>query len=139
MNKVIYFIIGLGILLFIGYKYFNLDENEPFQQSLKDKDINAAEVAVRDAVSTQLQAQAKGFFYEHNNYFVSKSDNLCTALQANFDTFKKIINNPVECSAEVHSFTARIKSGSKYYCSDTSGFHTTSLVEPGYIAGVRCK
>lgn len=140
MNKPIAFIIGILILAFIGYKYFELDKNAAFQKSIQDKDINSAEVAARDAVATQLQTQAKQFFHEHNNYFISTSNNLCTSIQSKFDTLKKVIANPVECVAEVHTFTARIKTGAgKYYCADSSGFYTTTLDEAGYMEGVRCK
>ncbi len=140
MNKTVAFIIGVLILLFIGYKYFKLDENPAFQKSVKDKDYDSAETVVKDAVSTQLQSQAKKFFYDHNNYFVSKSNNICTSLQSKFDTLHKIIDNPVECIAKVHTFTARIKTATnKYYCADGTGFYTTALDEEGYTSGVRCK
>ncbi len=140
MKKIIFFIIGIAILIFIGYKYFELDKNTTFQKSLKEKNIDSTEIIVRDAVSAQLQTEAKKFFYEHNNYFISKSNNICTSIQSNFDTFKKIIDNPVECIAEVHTFTARIKtSNSKYYCADSSGFSTIDFDEKGYKAGVSCK
>ncbi len=140
MNKTVAFIIGLLILLFIGYKYFHLDQNVAFQKSVKDQDINSAQKIVEEAVSTKLQAEAKKFFYEHNNYFVSQSNNICTGLQAKFDVIKKVVTNPVECTAQVHTFTARIKSGGgNYYCADASGFHTTPIDEKGYKAGIACK
>lgn len=140
MNKTLAFIIGVIILLFIGYKYFELDKNADFQKSVKEQNTDAAEKIVQEAVSTKLQAETKKFFYEHNNYFVSKSNNVCTDLQSKFDAIKKVVKNPVECVAEVHTFTARIKTGTdKYYCADISGFHTTPRDEPGYKAGLSCK
>ncbi len=140
MNKTIAFVIGVLILLFIGYKYFQLDKNADFQKSIKNQDINAAEVAVKDAISNQLQTAAKKFFYEHNNYFISQSNNICTSLQSKFDVLKKIIDNPVECVANVHTFTARIKTGAgTYYCADSHGFSTTALDESGYKPGISCK
>ncbi len=140
MKKVIFFIIGLGILVYIGYRYFELDKNMAFQKSLDNKDINTAEVVVRDAVANQLQKEAKQFFYEHNNYFISKSNNICTSIQSHFDALQKIIANPVECVAEIHTFTARIKTAKgTYYCADSSGFSTILAEEQGYEAGVKCK
>lgn len=140
MNKTIAFVIGIIILLFLGYKYFELDKNAAFQKSIKDKDLNSAEAVVKDAVAIQLQTQARKFFYDHNNYFISQSNNICTGLQAKFDALQKIISNPVECVAKIHTFTARIKTGAgSYYCADASGFSTTALDEKGYKAGVACK
>jgi transposase len=140
MNKTVAFIIGIIILLFLGYKYFHLDKNAAFQKSIKEKDFDSAEVIIKDAVSVQLQTQARKFFYDHNNYFISQSNNICTSLQSKFDALKKIIDNPVECVAEVHTFTARIKTATdKYYCADASGFYTTALDEQGYKSGISCK
>ncbi len=140
MQKLILFIIGLSILLFMGYKYFHLDQNSAFQKSLKNKDIDSAETIARDAVSNKLQTQVRKFFYDHNTYFVSQSNNICTSMQSNFDALKKIIDNPVECVAHTHTFTARIKTPTnKYYCADSSGFYTTALDEQGYKSGISCK
>lgn len=140
MTKLVLFIVGLSILLFAGYKYFELDKNEAFQKSIQNKDTDSAEIIIKDVVSTQLQAQAKKFFYDHNNYFISKSNNICTSMQSKFDALKKVIDNPVECIANVHTFTARIKTpAGKYHCADSSGFYTTTLDAPGYEGGVKCK
>ncbi len=140
MQKIIFFIIGLSILLFIGYKYFHLDQNVSFQKSLKDKDLDSAEIIARDVVKDKLQTQVRKFFYDHNSYFVSQSNNICTSMQSNFDALRKIIDNPVECFANVHTFTARIKTPTnKYYCADASGFYTTTIDEIGYKSGVSCK
>lgn len=140
MIKLILFIIGLGILIFAGYKYFKLDQNAEFQRSLKAKDAASAEAIIKDVVSNQLQIQAQKFFYDHNNYFISKSNNICVSMQSKFDALKKVIDNPVECVANVHTFTARIKLPSdKYYCADNKGFYTTELEELGYSPGIKCK
>jgi transposase len=139
MNRLIILIIGLAIIGFFGYRYFKLDQNQALQESIKKQDLQAAELAIKEAVSSQIQSQAKQYFHDHNNYFVSKSNNICTSIQANFDVIKKIADNPVECHAKVHSFTARMKSGSSFICVDTNGFSTIALNEAGYTQGVQCK
>ena len=141
MYKLVILLIGLSILGYFGYHYLELDKNQALQESIKAQNLKAAEVAIKDAVATQIQNQAKQYFRDHNNYYVSTSNNICTSIRSNFDILKKIAQNPVECSAKLHSFTARIKSmtSSNYFCVDTGGFSTISLDEVGYKQGVRCK
>ena len=140
MSKIIYFIIGLAILIFIGYKYFGLDNNKALQQSIQNKDVNTAEEIIKVEVSKKVTAEIQNYLTSHNNYFVSKTDNICKSIQSNFDGFKNIINNPVECKALTHTFTSRIKiSSGNYYCVDASGIYTISASEAGFKEGVKCK
>lgn len=140
MNKLAILIIGLLIIGFLGYRYFRLDQNQALQASLQAKDYKSAQVAITEAVSTELSSKAKQYFHDHNNYFVSASNNICTSLQANFDVIKKIADNPIDCHAKVHSFTARMKTGSdSFLCVDQSGFSTISATGSSYIQGVQCK
>jgi hypothetical protein len=139
--KLLIYILIIGVLLFAGYKYFSLDKNQAVQQSIKEGNTTAAETAIRAAIESQLVAQAKQYVHDHNNYFVSTSNNLCTSAQSLFSGLEKFTSNPVECVAQVHSFTARIKmpGADSYYCADASGFSTIATTEEGYIAGVKCK
>ncbi len=141
--KFIKFIFYILVVLAIGisiYRYFHLDQNPLFQKAIQDKSISSAQVVIRDVFAAQIKAEAKQYVYDHNGYFVSKSNNICTSIQSNLSLLDKIKSNPIECSAEAHTFTARIKTLSNtYYCIDTSGFYTTSLAELGYKAGVSCK
>ena len=91
-----------------------------------------------DVVSNRFKVEAKQYVHDNNGYFVSKSNNVCVNLQSNLGALKS--QNPIECQAEVHSFTARIKTlSNSYYCLDTSGFHTIAINEPGFVAGLTCK
>jgi hypothetical protein len=130
-------ILAIGISL---YRYFKLDQNHLFQKAIQNKDFASAELVLKDVVGTQIKAQAKQYVYGNNGYFVSQSNNVCTSIKSNLSVLDKINSNPVECSADVHTFTARIKTlSNSYYCVDTSGFYTTGLTEVGYKAGVSCK
>ncbi len=139
--KIIIYVLIIGALLFAGYHYFSLDKNQEVQQSIKDGNTTAAEIAIKGAIQTQLAAQAKQYLHDHNNYFVSTSNNLCTSAKSLFSGLEKFTSNPVECVAQVHSFTARVKlpGADSYYCADASGFSTIATTEEGYIAGVKCK
>jgi hypothetical protein len=139
--RILIWILIIGALLFAGYKYFSLDKNQAVQQSIKDGNTAAAEAAIKTAIESQLAAQAKQYLHDHNNYFVSTSNNLCTSAESLFSGLEKFTSNPVECVAQTNSFTARIKlpGGDSYYCADASGFSTIATTEEGYIAGVQCK
>lgn len=139
--RILIYILIIAAIMFGVYKYFHLDQNQDVQQSIQDQNYSAAEVAVKTAIQSQLAAQAKQYLHDHNNYFVSKSNNLCISAQSLFSGLEKFTSNPVECVAQTHSFTARIKQPGvdSYYCADASGFYTTAVTEEGYIAGVQCK
>jgi Tfp pilus assembly protein PilO len=138
MIKNIFYLLVVVALIITGYHYFKLDQNEAFQKALKEKNIKSAEAVIADVVSSQIKAQAKQYAHDNNGYFVSKTNNICVSMQSNLAALKS--QNPVECEAKVHSFTARIKTlSSSYYCLDTSGFYTTALTEPGFEAGVKCR
>jgi hypothetical protein len=139
--KILIYVLIIGAILFAGYKYFKLDTNKTVQESIQAGNTNAAELAIKTAIETQLTAQAKQYAHDHNNYFVSTSNNLCTSAKSLFSGLEKFTSNPVECVAQVHSFTARIKQigSDSYYCADASGFYTTAVTEENYIAGVQCK
>ena len=140
MTKLITFLIAIAIVLFIGYKYFELDKNAAFQKSLKAQDVVTAESVAEKAISAQVQSQVKKYFFDHNKYYVSKSNNICINMQSKFDTVQKYLNSPVECIANIHTFTARIKTiKDTYYCADQTGFYTTALNEKGYKGGVSCR
>lgn len=139
MFKLIFNILVIVAIVFALYKYFHLDENQAFQHFFKNKDFKGAEEVVKDVVSNKIKEEAKKYVYENNSYFVSKTNNLCVALQKNVETIK-IGSNPIECVAKEHTFTARIKTLTQsYYCADISGFYSTSLNESGYKEGVSCK
>src|SRR5690349_1975664 len=125
MRIIVYVLLG-ALVIFAIYKYFAFDLNKKFQQSIKDRDYQAAEVAIRTVISEKLAFEAKKYLHDHNNYFVSKSNNLCLSAQSLFKGLEQFTNNPVECVARTHSFTARIKQvqSDNYYCADTSGFFT---------------
>jgi uncharacterized protein YxeA len=130
-------IIAIGITL---YHYFHLDQNKAFQNFIKQKDVKSAQTVAKEVVENQIKAEAKKYAYDNNGYFVSKSNNICVSIQKYFDVLKPFTSNPVECIAEVHTFTARIKTlSNSYYCIDTSGFSTIALSEAGYKAGLSCK
>jgi type II secretory pathway pseudopilin PulG len=139
--KLIITLLILAIILFGLYKYFKLDKNKQVQQSIQTQNYSAAESAIQSAIGQQLAAQAKQYLQDHNNYFVSTSDNLCKSAQSLFAGLEKFTSNPVECVAQAHTFTARIKEigSDSYFCADTSGFYTTPVTEVNYIAGVQCK
>ena len=139
--KLLIYVLIIGALLFAGYKYFSLDKNQAVQQSIKNGNTAAAEVAIKTAIESQLAAQAKQYLHDHNNYFVSTSNNLCTSAQSLFAGLEKFTSNPVECVAQTHSFTARVKlpGTDGYYCADASGFSTIATTEAGYVAGDKCK
>lgn len=137
MIKFIFYLLVIAAVAITGYHYFHLDQNPLFQKALQKKDLKSAEAVIADVVSNQIKAQAKQYVYDNNGYFVSKTNNICTSLQKNLSLNSA---SPIECVAEVHTFTARIKTlSNNYYCLDTSGFYTTALTEPGFEAGVRCK
>jgi hypothetical protein len=139
--RIFIYIVIVAAILFAGYKYFHLDQNKTVQQSLQNKDYTTAENAIKTAIQTQLTTQAKQYLHDHNNYFVSTSNNLCTSAKSLFSGLEQFTSNPVECVAQVHSFTARIKlpASDGYYCADPSGFYTIATTEEGYLAGVKCK
>lgn len=141
MNKGLALLIGLVILLYLGYRYFELDKNPLFQKSIQTQDLTKAQEIIQAEVSKKITTEVKKYYYAHNNYFVSSSDNICKTIQSDFDTFKKIYDNPVECKASIHTFTARIKSDStqSYYCLDQTGFYVTAQTDKGYAEGVACK
>jgi hypothetical protein len=140
MKKLIFFIIGLVILLYLGYRYFELDKNAAFQKSIQQKDLKAAEEVVMKAVSVKLADQTKKYLAEHNTYFISASNNICLNIKSTFDNLKSG-ESKVECIAHDHTFTARIKMlKGGYYCADASGFYTLSPTDPDkYESGVKCK
>jgi hypothetical protein len=141
MSKIFFLIAGLLILAFIGYKFFHLDSNTDVQDSIKSQDFKVTEKAVENAIAEQLTLKAKQYLHDHNNYFVSASNNLCTSAQSIFTGIEKFTSNPVECVAQAHSFTARIKKigSDSYLCADASGFYTAAVTEEGYRPGVQCK
>jgi hypothetical protein len=139
--KILIYVLIIAALLFAGYKYFKLDKNTAVQQSIQDGNTSAAETAIKTAIESQLASQAKQYLTDHNNYFVSTSNNLCTSAQSLFSGLDKFTSNPVECVAQVHTFTARVKlpASDNYYCADASGFYTIPATEENYIAGVQCQ
>jgi len=141
MRNFILLIITLAIIGFFAYKYFGLDTNPDFQSAFKSRDIKSAETIVKNAVFETIQTKAKDYFYQHNNYFISKSNNVCVGIQSFFSGANKIFTNPIECNALEHTFTARIRSDitKTYYCADSTGFYPTLLDEPGFVQGVKCK
>ena len=141
MTKILLFILGVLIIAFMGYKYFQLDKNKQVQQSIQSQNFSAAEIAIQGVIANQLAAHAKQYLHDHNNYFVSTSNNLCVSAQSLFKGLEKFTTNPVECVAEVHSFTARVKriGSDSYFCADTTGFYTTAVTEEGYRPGITCK
>lgn len=141
MRNIILFIIALAIVGFIAYKYFGLDTNQAFQKAWNNKDIMGAETVAQKAVFDKVEIQAKSYFKEHNNYFISKTNNVCIGIQSLFSGLGQLSSNPVECSAKEHTFTARLKIDlmKTSYCADSTGFYTTALDEPGFQEGVKCK
>jgi hypothetical protein len=139
--KIIIFILVLLSIGYLGYYYFSLDKNKELQQSLKDQDFKSAEASIRLVIADKMADEAKKYLYKNNNYFVSKSNNLCVSTQSLFSGLEKFTTNPVECVAHEHSFTARIKrlGSDGYYCADASGFYTILTTEDGYVSGVKCK
>ena len=137
---IVYILLG-ALVIFAIYKYFALDINTYFQESVKERNFKKIESVLRETISTKLTAEAKDYFYNHNNYFVSKSNNVCLSAKSLFTGLEQFTSNPVECVAQVHSFTARIKTirSDNYFCADAKGFNTISATEEGYVAGVKCK
>jgi len=139
--KIIIFILVLLSIGYLGYYYFSLDKNTELQQSLKDQDFKSAEASIRLVIADKMADEAKKYLYNNNNYFVSKSNNLCVSAQSLFTGLEKFTTNPVECVAHEHSFTARIKrlGTDGYYCADAKGFYSITKTEEDYVSGVKCK
>jgi len=138
--KILLTVLIIAAIIFGIYKYFQLDKNKQVQQALQQQNYSLAETQIESAIGSQLASQAKQYLHDHNNYFVSTSNNVCVSAQSLFKGLEKFTSNPVECVAQVHSFTARIKLPSdNYYCADASGFYTIPTTEDSYIAGVQCK
>lgn len=140
MRIIVYILLGV-LVIFALYKYFALDINHYFQNAIKERNFKKAETVLQDVISTKLEAEAKSYLYKNNTYFVSKSNNLCLSAKTLFAGLEQFTSNPVECVAQKHSFTARIKRLSQdgYFCADTKGFSNISTAEEGYTAGVKCK
>jgi hypothetical protein len=137
---IVYILLG-ALVVFAIYKYFALDTNKDVQDSFKEGNLTKAELAIRTVISEKLASEAKQYLHDHNNYFVSKSNNLCLSAKSLFAGLEQFTSNPVECVAQTHSFTARIKrvGSDSYFCADAKGFNTISVTEEGYVAGVKCK
>ena len=141
MKKLIFLIIGIIILGYIGYKYFDLDKNQGFQNAVKAKNYQSAFTIARNVVFNTAEKKAVAYFNEHNGYFISQTNNVCNIAKSFFAGIQDISSSPVECSAKDHTFTARLKATitKSYYCADSDGLHTTDLNEPGFQEGVKCK
>lgn len=139
MRTIIFILLGV-LAVFALYKYFSLDINTYFQESVKERNFKKAESVLRETISEKLQTEASAYFYEHNNYFVSKSNNLCMSAKSLFAGLEQFTSNPVECVARVHSFTARVKSlrADTYFCADAKGFYTIPVTEEAFVSGVKC-
>ena len=146
MKKLLFLIIGLIILGYIGYKYFELDKNPTFnnaiQNIIKGKDSKEAEAVVKKIIFDSVQTKAKEYFTEHKNrYLVSKTNNICVSIQSFLAGNEELEKSPIECSAKELTFTARLRSGltKSYYCADSTGIYTTALEESGFEEGVKCE
>ena len=61
--RIIVYILLCALIAFALYKYFALDINNYFKESIKERNFKKAEQALGNAIATKLTAEAKDYFY----------------------------------------------------------------------------